>query len=220
MTDTRLYGAATARSWDRLHPRLTHRNAWIDQTGDLPLIEGTVIRLEVNHLPSGAIPKPVWLWWSETDATPADVDRLWQAFLRRFDIEHTFRLLKQTLGWTCPKIRTPQAADRWTWLILAVYAQLRLARGLTSDLRRPGRNRHRPNASHPPASDEGSGTSARRPPAWPARRNPPDQVQGDHQADRTSNPLNDTTCTSARTQGRNRRPRAVPAHAAQVKDQA
>ncbi|MFD1086374.1 transposase, partial [Micromonospora andamanensis] len=51
VTDTRLYGAATARSWDRLHPRLTHRNAWIDQTGDLPLIEGTVIRLEVNHLP-------------------------------------------------------------------------------------------------------------------------------------------------------------------------
>jgi hypothetical protein len=28
-----------------------------------------------------------------------------------FDIEHTFRLFKQTLGWTCPKIRTPQAAD-------------------------------------------------------------------------------------------------------------
>lgn len=66
VTDTRLYGTATARSWNRLHPRLTHRNAWLDQTGDLPLIEGTVIRLEVNHLPSGAIPKPVWLWWSET----------------------------------------------------------------------------------------------------------------------------------------------------------
>ncbi|MFD5340366.1 hypothetical protein ACFWJD_31355 [Streptomyces hawaiiensis] len=32
-------------------------------------------------------------------------DRLWQAYLRRFDIEHTFRLFKQTLGWTCPKIR-------------------------------------------------------------------------------------------------------------------
>ncbi|MER7421130.1 NF041680 family putative transposase [Micromonospora peucetia] len=137
VTDTRLYGVAVARSWNRLHPRLTHRNAWIDQTGGLPLIEGTVIRLEVNHLPSGAIPKPVWLWCSETAATPVDVDRLWQAFLRRFDIEHTFRLFKQTLGWTCPKIRTPQAADRWTWLILAVYAQLRLARGLTADLRRP-----------------------------------------------------------------------------------
>lgn len=100
----------------------------------LPVIEGTVIRLEVEHLPSGATPKPVWLWWSGVDATSEDVDRLWQTFLRRFDIEHTFRLFKQTLGWTCPKIRTPQAADRWTWLILAAYTQLRLSRGLAADL--------------------------------------------------------------------------------------
>jgi hypothetical protein len=57
--------------------------------------------------------------------------------LRRFDIEHTFRLLKQTLGWVCPKIRTPQAADRWTWIMLAAYTQLRLARPLATDLRRP-----------------------------------------------------------------------------------
>ncbi len=93
--------------------------------------------LEVARLPSGAIPKPVWLWWSGIDATPAQIDLLWQAFLRRFDIEHTFRLFKQTLGWTCPKIRTPEAADRWTWMILAVYTQLRLARHLAADLRRP-----------------------------------------------------------------------------------
>jgi hypothetical protein len=101
------------------------------------LIEGTVIRLEVARLPSGATPKPVWLWWSGLDAAPAQVDLLWQAFLRRFDIEHTFRLFKQTLGWTCPRIRTPEAADRWTWMILAVYTQLRLARRLAADLRRP-----------------------------------------------------------------------------------
>jgi len=30
---------------------------WLDCGGVLPLIEGTVIRLEVSHLPSGAIPK-------------------------------------------------------------------------------------------------------------------------------------------------------------------
>jgi len=35
-----------------------------------------------------------------------------RAFLRRFDIEHAFRLFTQTLGWTCPKIRTPEASDR------------------------------------------------------------------------------------------------------------
>ncbi len=137
VTDTRLYGTATARSWDRLHPKLIHRSSWTAEAGTLPVIEGTVIRLEVDHLPSGATPKPVWLWWSGTDAAPADVDRLWQAFLRRFDIEHTFRHFKQTLGWTRPKIRTPEAADRWTWLILAAYTQLRLARPLAADLRRP-----------------------------------------------------------------------------------
>jgi hypothetical protein len=137
VSDTRLYGEAIARSWDRLHPRLTHRSAWVAQNGTLPIIDGTVIRLDITRLPSGAIPKPVWLWWSGTDATPTDVDRLWQAFLRRFDIEHTFRLLKQTLGWVCPKIRTPQAADRWTWLMLAAYTQLRLARPVAADLRRP-----------------------------------------------------------------------------------
>ena len=124
------------RSWDRLHPRLTRRAGWMG-SADLPLIEGTVIRLDVARLPSGAIPKPVWLWWSGTGATPAQADLLWQAFLRRFDIEHTFRLFKQTLGWTCPKVRTPQAADRWTWMLLAVYTQLRLARHLAADLRRP-----------------------------------------------------------------------------------
>jgi hypothetical protein len=96
----------------------------------VPVIEGTVIRLDVGRLPSGAIPKPVWLWHSRVDLDVGEVDLLWQAFLRRFDIEHTFRMLKQTLGRTSPKLRNPHAADRWTWLLLAAYTQLRLACGL------------------------------------------------------------------------------------------
>jgi hypothetical protein len=135
-TDTTRYGTATAQAWDRLHPRLGHRGAWADHQGELPIIEGTLIRLQVDRLPGGQDPKPLWLWWSKTGATPADVDRCWQAFLRRFDLEHTFRLFKQTLGWTVPKIRDPAAADRWTWLIIAAHTQLRLARGHTDDLRR------------------------------------------------------------------------------------
>ena len=79
----------------------------------------------------------MWSWSSKTGATPDDVDRFWQAFLRRFDLEHTFRLLKQTLGWTAPEVRTPQAADCWTWLVTAAHTQLRLARPLAQDLRRP-----------------------------------------------------------------------------------
>ena len=67
------------------------------------------------------------------------MDRAWQAFLRRFDIEHTFRFLKQVLGWTCPKLRDPAAADRWTWIVIACAhgPGSWLARGLAEDLRLP-----------------------------------------------------------------------------------
>jgi hypothetical protein len=136
-TMTTRYGTAVARAWDRLHPRLTHRSAWLGHHGDLPVIEGTLIRLQVDHLPGNRDPKPVWLWSSATGTPPADVDRLWQAFLRRFDLEHTFRLFKQTLGWTAPKLRDPAAADRWTWIIITAHTQLRLARPLAADLRLP-----------------------------------------------------------------------------------
>jgi hypothetical protein len=136
-TMTSRYGTAAAAAWDRVHPRLTHRAAWLDHDSPLPVIEGTLIRLQVDHLPGDRNPKPLWLWWSRTGALPHDVDRLWQAFLRRFDLEHTFRLFKQVLGWTAPKIRDPAAADRWTWLIITAHTQLRLARPLADDLRLP-----------------------------------------------------------------------------------
>lgn len=142
-TQTTRYGTAQARSWDRLHPKLTHRGTWADHDGNVPIIEGTVIRLQVERLPGDGTPKPLWLWFSDTTATAADMDRLWQAFLRRFDLEHTFRFLKQTLGWPRPRLRSPAAADRWTWLIVAVYTQLRLARGLVEDQPRPWQPRAR-----------------------------------------------------------------------------
>jgi hypothetical protein len=50
---------------------------------------------------------------------------------------HTFRFLKQVLGWTRSKLRDPAAADQWTWIVIACYAQLRLARSLAADLRLP-----------------------------------------------------------------------------------
>ena len=87
-TQTTRYGTAVAQSWDRLHPRLTSRAAWEEHAGELPIIEGTLIRLQVHHLPGDRHPKPLWLWSSPTGAAPADVDRLWQAFLRRFDFKH------------------------------------------------------------------------------------------------------------------------------------
>ncbi|MET8332012.1 NF041680 family putative transposase [Streptomyces sp. NPDC005181] len=131
------YGTAEAMAWDRIHPRLTTRSAWIGHDGVLPVIEGTLIRLQVDHLPGGGDPLPVWLWSSQTGMSAASVDLRWQSFLRRFDLEHTFRMAKQTLGWTRPQIRTPESADRWTWLIITAHTQLRLTRPLAEDLRRP-----------------------------------------------------------------------------------
>lgn len=57
-------------------------------------------------------------------------------------------MLKQTLGWTAPKLREPAAADRWTWLVIAAHTQLRLARPLAEDLRNPWERPARQGAPH------------------------------------------------------------------------
>ena len=62
---------AVAAAWDRLHPRLTHRAAWLDHDGELPVIDGTLIRLTVEHLPGDRDPQPVWLWSSTYQITAA-----------------------------------------------------------------------------------------------------------------------------------------------------
>ena len=62
---------------------------------------------------------------------------MWRSYCRRFSIEHAIRFIKQRLGWVKPKVRHPEQADRWTWLILAAYAQLLLARGVVADGRLP-----------------------------------------------------------------------------------
>lgn len=147
--ETTRYGTAHAQSWDRLHPELQQRAAWRDHPGKLPVIEGTVIRLQVDRLPSGGDPKPLWLWWSRPAAGPTETDLAWQTFLRRFDIEHFFRMIKQTLGWTAPRLRDAEAADRWTWLMVAAHTQLRLARPLTADLRHPWERPLAPNKLTP-----------------------------------------------------------------------
>jgi hypothetical protein len=123
-------------AWHNMHPKLHGRGRWRDRD-EPPIVKGSVIRVEVEHLPkpTGRIKKTLWLWWSG-EGEP-DLDLCWRAYLRRFDIEHTFRFMKGSLGWTTPSLQMPEQADRWSWLVLAAYTQLRLARGLVSDLRLP-----------------------------------------------------------------------------------
>jgi len=132
------YGQVRVSAWHGLHQRLARRGGRADHDGDLPIISGTLIRLQADRLPGHRTsPPPIWQWHHAPEGTVLDLDLLWMAFLRRFDLEHTFRFWKQALGWVRPRLRAPEAADTWTWLIIAVYTQLRLARYLSADLRRP-----------------------------------------------------------------------------------
>lgn len=137
ITGTARYGTAFATAWHAAHQQLQRRAGWAEHTGELPTVSGTLIRLQVDRLPGDRQPKPMWLWTSALELDTVAVDQAWHAYLRRFDLEHTFRMIKQTLGWTRPRLRDPHSADLWTWLIIAAHTQLRLARGLTTDLRRP-----------------------------------------------------------------------------------
>ncbi|CAL9328959.1 hypothetical protein SUDANB1_00027 [Streptomyces sp. enrichment culture] len=56
VAETTNYGKVETQAWDRVHPRLTHRSSWLDHDGELPLVEGTLMRMKVEHRLS---PSPV-----------------------------------------------------------------------------------------------------------------------------------------------------------------
>ena len=123
------------RAWAGLHPKQqAHPGRGTRKTR--PIVRGTVVLVEVSRLPARPYPPQVlWLWWAGPGAP--DLDLLWRAYVRRFDLEHTLRFCKQSLGWTTPRVRHPEQADRWTWLVVAAYTQLRLARPWVADRRLP-----------------------------------------------------------------------------------
>jgi len=143
------YGTVRVQVWQGLHPRVIGRGRWADYGGAPPIVRGSVIRVEVEHLPKPTpqTKKTLWLFWSGPGEP--DLDRCWRAYLRRFDIEHTFRFIKNTMGWTTPSLCTPEQADRWSWLIVGALTQLRLARGLVDDLRLPWERPRDPGALTP-----------------------------------------------------------------------
>ena len=68
-----------------------------------PIVRGTLVLVEATRLPRPTREaRMLWLWWH--GAGEPDLDLLWRAYVRRFDLEHTFRFLKQTLGWTTPRV--------------------------------------------------------------------------------------------------------------------
>jgi DDE superfamily endonuclease len=129
------YGTVTVAAWAGLHPK-QQRHPGHGTRGPRPIVRGTVIRVQVQRVPAKTRPpKVLWLWWA--GCGELDLDLAWRAYIRRFDLEHTVRFAKQTLSWTTPRPRHPEQADRWTWLVLAAYNQLRLARAVVADARLP-----------------------------------------------------------------------------------
>jgi hypothetical protein len=133
------YGAVRVRAWAKLHPKVRAHEGR-GSRGPLPIVRGTLVLVEVERLPRGERrrePRVLWLWWHGPKGEAPNLGLLWRAYARRFDLEHTFRFLKQALGWTTPRVRHPEQADRWTWLVVAAFTQLRLARACVADRRLP-----------------------------------------------------------------------------------
>jgi hypothetical protein len=129
------YGTVMVQAWAGLHPK-QHRHPGHGAGAPRPIVRGTILRVQVERIPAKTRPpKVLWLWWAGPDRCPLDLELAWRAYARRFDCEHTIRFCKQTLGWTTPRVRHPEQAERWTWLVLAGYTQLRLARPVVADRR-------------------------------------------------------------------------------------
>ncbi|MDQ1295395.1 MAG: hypothetical protein QG608_3280 [Actinomycetota bacterium] len=47
-------------AWIRLPLELERRTAWADHPGQLPIVEGTVVKVAVERLPGDRAPKSMW----------------------------------------------------------------------------------------------------------------------------------------------------------------
>jgi hypothetical protein len=84
-------------------------------------------------------PRVSWFWWVGGPLPAlAEIPRLYG---RRFGQEHGFRLDKQELLWSRPRLRTPEQFERWTDLVSCVHNQLVLLQPLVSSCRRPWERR-------------------------------------------------------------------------------
>jgi hypothetical protein len=129
------YGTVRVRAWSGMHA-IPRDHPTKGTLGPRPIVRGTVILVEVSRL-TGWTRKPQSLWLFYHGPDSPNLATLWRAYVHRFDVEHTIRFFKQTLNWATPRVRYPEQADRWTWLIMAAYTQLRLARSCVSDRRLP-----------------------------------------------------------------------------------
>jgi len=110
------YGAVRVRVWAGRHPKLQDRTRHGTKEPS-PIVPLTLVLIEVSRRPGDPIRRRCsgCGGYGPPGAMP-DLDMLWRAYVRRFDLEHICRFIKQTLGWHTLRVRHPEQAYRWTWL--------------------------------------------------------------------------------------------------------
>jgi hypothetical protein len=94
------YATVTVTAWAGLHPK-QHRHPGHGSRGPWPIVRGRIVCVQVERVPARTRPpKVLWLW--RAGPGRLDLELAWRAYVRRFDLEHTVRFCKQTLGWTTP----------------------------------------------------------------------------------------------------------------------
>lgn len=92
-------GKVRIHLWTRKHFRLSPHH---------PMSIILVERLQQDGYPR--VNKPMWKASVGEEMPP--LGELWKLYLRRFAVDHWYRLIKQRLHWTLPKLATPQQCDR------------------------------------------------------------------------------------------------------------
>lgn len=112
-------GYLRVRRWQNLH-----FSGSASQAMQLILVE------RIEPVAPGAQSKPLWLVW--VGQSQPCLELIWRQYLRRFAVDHWYRLLKQRLHWTLPQLSTPQQCERWSDLMPMLTWELWLARDLVA----------------------------------------------------------------------------------------
>ena len=107
-------GPLRLRRWSNVHFRKTATHSM-----QLILVE----RLDVD---GNRTHRPLWLLGTG-ESLPA-LETLWQHYLRRFCVDHWYRLIKQRLHWCLPHLGTAAQTQTWSTLMPLMTWQLWLAR--------------------------------------------------------------------------------------------
>src|SRR5215208_3031033 len=85
VSDDGQFGTVTVAAWGGLHPK-QQLHPTRGTKRPRPIVRGTLIRVQVSRIPARTRPpKVLWLWW-QGPGRP-DLEVLWRAYVRRFDLE-------------------------------------------------------------------------------------------------------------------------------------